>query len=202
MDSLLHLMKRNRGNRNFSDRSVSKVVLDKILEAGVSAPSGVVDSVHILVVDQIEKRQSIHRICFETERIWLSGQPASVRERIMKSPDFDPTLEYLLKAPVLLVVSTRPNDPESPHAVECAFIALGYMLVMANGLGLITAPYAPSIMDDSDEKQLNAIMKLPPGESIQALLPVGYPEKPVKPIARHTYRNVFFNEYGNNYFQT
>jgi nitroreductase len=202
LDSLLHLMRRNRGNRKFSDRPVRKPILDKILEAGNSAPSGVVEGVHIFVIDSDDKRNDIHRLCVETERVWLSGQPASVRKRITSSPEYDSDLEYILKAPLLLIVSTRPNDPECPYAVEVAFIAIGYMLVMANGMGLIAAPYAPSIMDDVDEKRLNSMLSLPPGECIQALLPIGYPESPSVDIHKGSVRNIFLNEFGTYYFSS
>lgn len=194
-------MKKNRGNRHFSDKPVEVDTIIKILEAGCAAPSGAVDGVHIFVVDREEKRHAIHRMCVETEKEWMALQPVSVRERIIQAPDYDPELAFLIKAPLLLVVSTRPRDPEFPYAVESAFITIGYMLVMAQGIGLIAAPFAPSILHETDVNRLNTILKLPPGESIQALLPVGYPEIPMDSDIKWSRRNIFLNEFGKNYFQ-
>lgn len=200
MNSLLDMMKRNRGNRNFTRQQVPQDILVKILEAGAAAPSGIMNGVLIFVVDAPEKREAIHSICVETEGKWIARQPASVRKRITEAPDFDPELEFLKKSPLLLVVSTRPRDPEVPYAVEAAFMAIGYMLVMAKGMGLTTAPFAPSILHDDDANRLNSILKLPAGESIQALLPMGYPVETGEVRASSVGRNIFHNEYGKNFF--
>jgi len=194
-------MKRNRGNRNFSERKIPDELLIKILEAGSAAPSGAIDGVHIFVVDEQKKRDSIHQICVETEKEWMGSQPLSVQKRIVSSPDHDPSLIFLRKAPLLLVVSTRPGDPEFPYAVESAFIAIGYMLVMANGLALIGMPFAPSILHETDVNRLNSILNLPNGETIQAFLPVGYPSVPSETVSKWTGRNIFHNEFGKKYFQ-
>ncbi|HPQ38955.1 MAG TPA: nitroreductase family protein [bacterium] len=199
MDSLLNMMKKNRGNRAFSDESVPPEIVHKILEAGSIAPSGAINGVHIYVVDDSEKRKAFHEICVETEEEWLLSQPPGVQHRITSAPDFDPTLRFLKRAPLLLVVSTRPRDPEIPYAVESAFMAIGYMLVLANGLGLICAPFAPSILHEKDVERLNSILKLPPGETIQALLPIGYPASPEETPPMRPGPNVFHNVYGNTY---
>lgn len=199
MDSLLHLMKRNRGVRKFSGRRVPEHVLLKILEAGSAAPCGAIDGVHIFIIDRDDKRESIHRICVDTEREWLASQPLSVRQRINASADFDPGLGFLRNAPLLLVVSTRPRDPEFPYAIESAFIAIGFMMVLANGFGLIAAPFAPSILHETDVNRLNSILKLPPGESIQAFLPLGYPAEAPSGAPVFTGRNIYLNEFGNKF---
>lgn len=201
MDSLLHLMKKNRGNRRFSDKPISKELVNKILEAGSAAPAGPVDGIHIFVIDKKEKRQDIHRICVDTEQKWMTMQPISVQERIVQGPDYDPNLSFLIDAPLLLAVSTRPRDPELPYAVESAFMAIGYMLVMTKGIGLIATPYAPSVFHHIEVNYLNEILKLPPGETVQALLPIGYPEAPQDTVRKWSGRNVFLNEYGVRFFQ-
>lgn len=193
-------MKRNRGVRDFSTRHVPDQVLLKILEAGSAAPCGAIDGVHIFIVDQDKKRDTIHRICVETEKNWMANQPLGVRNQITQSIDYDPGLAFLRSAPVLLVVSARTRDPEFPYAVESAFITIGFMMVMANGLGLVAAPFAPSILHESDANRLNSILNLPVGETIQALLPMGYPNDPAETTIEWKNRNIFHNEFGNKYF--
>jgi len=193
-------MKRNRGNRNYSHRPVPEDSLVKILEAGAAAPSGVVNGVHIYVVDDSEMRQEIHSICVQTEKEWIGDQPTIVQEQITSASDYDPGLEFLNKAPALLVVSTRPQDPEIPYAVEVAFMAIGYMIVMAKGLGLNASPFVPSVLHEKDADRLNSLFNMPVGESIQILLPVGYPASSVNAEKRTAIKNVFHNEYGKKYF--
>ena len=193
-------MKRNRGNRNFSDRKVPEQILLKIVEAGNIAPSGAIDGVHIFIVDETTKRDAFHRICVETEKEWMDSQPLSVRKKIVESPDYDSGLNFLRKAPLLLVVTARPRDPEFPYTIESAFITIGFMLVMANGLELIAAPFAPSILHESEVNRLNGILNLPPGETIQAFLPIGYPAVPPEHFPGRTGRNIFHNEFGKKYF--
>ena len=200
MNSLLDMMKKNRGNKKFTNEPVSRDILVKILEAGAAAPSVVINGVHIYVVDDPAKRVNIHDICVETEKLWVASQPVSVRERITSAPYFDPRLEFLEKAPLLLVVSTRPRDPEIPYAVEAAFMAIGYMLVMAKGLGLTTALFAPSILHEKDADRLNSILELPAGESIQAFLPMGYPCEESEPRVSNAGRNIFHNRFGDKFF--
>lgn len=200
MNSLLDMMKRNRGVRNYSDQPVSRTSLLKILEAGAAAPSGIVNGVHIYVVDAPDKRKQIHSICVETEREWLKTQPQSVQRGIKNAPGFDPELLFLRKAPLLLVVSTRPQDPEIPYAVEAAFMALGYMMVMIKGIGLIASPFAPSVLHEKDADRLNSILEMPDGEAIQALLPIGYPLKTESASRRPFGKNVFHNRYGEKFF--
>ncbi|MCD4654854.1 nitroreductase family protein [bacterium] len=194
------MMKNSRGKRNFSDKPVPHDVLLKILEAGGAAHSGIVNGVHIYVMDDPEKRRAIHEICVETEKEWILSQPASIQDRITSAQDYDPGLKFLKKAPLFLIISTRPLDPEIPYAVESAFMTIGYMLVMAKGMGLISAPFAPSILHNKDANRLNSILKLPGGESIQALLPIGYPTSTGKVLAEHPIQNIFHNVYGDKYF--
>jgi len=200
VDSLLDMMKKNLGKRDFSDTPVPRNLLLKILEAGGTAPSGVSNGAHIYIVDNPEKRRAIHEICVETEELWLKMQPSTIQQRITTARDYDPELTFLRKAPVLLVVSTRPQDPEIPYAVESAFITIGYMLVMAKGVDLISAPFVPSILHNKDAERLNSILKLPHGESIQALLPIGYPTSSADTSGKRPSRNIFHNVYGKKFF--
>ncbi|MBN1551919.1 nitroreductase family protein [bacterium] len=195
MESILNLMKCRRGVRQFADRAVPEKVLSKILEAAIYAPSGV-GGAHILVVDDQELRKKIRSICEIGERQWVDSQPLSVRERIVAQPNFSYSLEFLETAPALLIVSTRPRDPERPYAVECAFLAVGYMLVMIEGLGLGTITYTPSVTDEKQSKILEELLGLPEGEKIQVILPVGYPESKPKHDTGKAQYSVFHNRFG------
>ena len=103
----------------------------------MSAPSGM-GSCHVVVVRDSDIRQQLRIRCEAGEKRWFESQPISVRERLKSQPGYTQSTEFMETAPLLLVVTTRPMDPELPYAVECAFLSVGYMLVMIEGLGLGT----------------------------------------------------------------
>lgn len=198
MDTLLNLMKSHRGIRNFSSKPVPKKVLKKIVEAGSVAPAGAgIESRHIIVILDAAIRHAIRMTCERGEIKWVESLPPSARERILNTPGFDTSLDYLEKAPILIVITTRPRDPEFPYAVESAFLSLGYMLVMVEGLGLGTITYTPSLVEDSTVAELSSLLKLPMGEAVQVMLPIGYPERDplVKPVQKELL-NVYQDSFG------
>ncbi len=200
MESLLQLMKCRRSVRKFQDRPVPQDIMIKILEAASVAPSGAgVGGTHIIVIDDPDVRRKLRKICDTGEKEWVNSQPASVRERILKLPGYSFQHEYLESAPLLLVVTTRPRDPEVPYAVESAFLAVGYMLVMIEGLGLGTVTYTPSITQEKDSRILNQLLNLPEGEAVQVILPIGYPEKKPTPKLKSGFYNVYHNSFGEKF---
>jgi nitroreductase len=190
-------MKSRRSIREFSDRAISKRLLVKILEAASVAPTGAgVAGTHILVLEDPTIRRKLREICERGERDWVDSQPESVRERLSNLPGFSCTKEYIETAPVFLAVTTRPLDPEIPYAVESAFLAVGYMLVMIEGMGLGTVTYTPSFTRVDDEKLLDELLDLPEGETVQVFLPIGYPKIKRESKPEHGFYNVYHNQFG------
>lgn len=198
MNSILNLMKSRRGIRQFSTKPIPKEMLHKILEAAISAPSGPgISGTHILVIDDPFKKQALRHICEDGEKHWFESQPKSLQERLSAMSDFSFTLDYLEQAPHLIIVTTRPRDPEIPYAIESAFLAVGFMLVMIEGEELGTMTYTPSLVRDEDFNRLNALLGLPEGETVQAILPVGFPEKKPGPKPIKEFKNVYLNKFSN-----
>ncbi len=198
MDTLLNLMKSHRGVRNFSSKPVPRNILQKIIEAGSVAPAGAgIESRHIIVIEDAAIRHAVRTTCEAGEITWVESLPPSARKRILETPGFDTSLDYLEKAPILIVITTRPRDPEFPYAVESAFLSLGYMLVMVEGLGLGTITYTPSLIEDLADAELRRILGLPDGEAVQVMLPVGYPEQdPLMKPVRKELLNVYQDRFG------
>ncbi len=199
MNSILNLMKIRKGISDFSSQPVSNSILMKILEAGLSAPSGPSDSTHIIVVNHVELRRQLRLLCEESEKKWFDSLNPSIQKRMTTPRDYTFSLGFIENAPILLVVTTRPMDPEAPYAVESAFLAVGYMLVMLRGLGLESRPHTPSIMTDDDLVRLNGILKIPEGEKIQILLPIGYPIRDPQPMEFKGIYNVYLNFFGESF---
>jgi nitroreductase len=82
---------------------------------------------------------------------------------------------YLEDAPVLIVVFAR-NDV--PYSTESVWLAIGYMLLALEELGLATVTYTPS-----DTKLVENVIEVPDDYRLEAILPVGRPsdDEPKQP---------------------
>jgi nitroreductase len=82
---------------------------------------------------------------------------------------------YLEDAPVLLVVFDC-NDV--PYFTESVWLAIGYMLLALEELGLATVTYTPS-----DTKLVENAIEVPEGYRLEAILPIGRPggDEPKQP---------------------
>ncbi len=198
MDSLLNLMKSRATTRSFSEKPVPERILQLVVEAGMWAPSGAgIGGTKIIVVEDSPLKSKIRSICERMERDWVESQPVKVQEKIKSMPDFTQGMEYMEKAPLLLVVTTRPKDPEIPHAVESAFLAVGYMLVMIEGLGLGSLTYTPSLRDRDYRSGFADILQLPEGEEVQVILPLGFSGEPDTSKRKKELYNVYKDQYGS-----
>jgi len=74
---------------------------------------------------------------------------------------------YLENAPVLLVVFAR-NDIS--YSTESVWLAIGYMLLALEELGLTTVTYTPS-----DTRLVENVIEVPEGYRLEAILPIGRP---------------------------
>ena len=190
-------MKNRQTVRKFSETPISEEIIVKIVEASVSAPSGAgMEGTNITIVDDPDLKQQLRIVCEAFEREWVESQPEVVRERIREIAGFSFEKSYFEKAPVIFVVTTRPRDPEVPYAVESAYLAVGYMLVIIESLGLGCVTYTPSVVKPENYCKIADIIGLPEGEEIQVMLPVGYPETRPDPKPPRPYYNVFRNRYG------
>ena len=198
MDSILNLMKSRATTRYFSTRSVPEKILRMVVEAGMWAPSGAgIGGTKVVVLENKDLKSRIRQVCEQMERDWVESQPSSVQKKIKSMPDYTEGMEYMVRAPLLLMVTTRPKDPEIPHAIESAFLAVGYMLVMIEGLGLGSLTYTPSIKDEKYVKQFSEILHLPEGEEIQVILPLGYAENQDAIKRKKELYNVYKDQYGS-----
>lgn len=147
--------------RMFSDRPVEGELIEKILEAGINAPTAA-------------NRQ--------TYKIWLLKS----EEAIEKASQ---TTKYMFGAKVLIVIGskkdgawTRPSDDYSFADVD-AGIAATQMMLAAHDLGLGT-----TWVGYMDTVKLTELFPEMSGYNIIAFFPIGYPAEEAKPAPAHTQR--------------
>lgn len=136
--------------RNFKDEKVSKELLDKVLEAGILAPTA----------------------CnFQPERILVLEDPETI-EKLKEGT------RYTFNAKTLLIISHdkevswhRGNDGLDHGSIDSAIVAT-HMALAATALGLGTC-----FVCSMKEGVIWNILGLPKSYQIDIILPIGYPSE-------------------------
>jgi nitroreductase len=171
-------LRRRRTVRRFSSRAVDPQVIEQILAAAHSAPSGANKQPwHFVVVGDAHIKRQI-RIAAETE------EKQSYENRMPQQwlDDLAPFRtdwhkEFLEIAPWLIVVfavsydlDAEGNRRKNYYVQESVGIASGMLIAAAHRAGLVTLTHTPSPMNF-----LSKILERPSNERPYLLLPVGYP---------------------------
>lgn len=172
------VMSLRRTVRMFSDRPVAREVIESIIAAAGTAPSGANKQPwrFVAVQDAALKRQ-IREGAEEEEREFY-GRRANAEWLADLTPfGTDEHKPFLEIAPWLIVVFklVKDDDPRNPsdqvyYVNESVGIAVGLLLAAAHHAGLVTLTHTPSPM-----KFLGEILHRPAHERPYLLIPVGYP---------------------------
>jgi iodotyrosine deiodinase len=168
-----------RSIREFSDKPVSKEVIEKLLRTANTAPSGankqpwqfvVVTDPHlkreIRLAAEAEEKESYER---RMPQEWLDDLA------VLGTDWHKPFLEV---APVLIVVFSVSYTKEGErthknyYVKESVGIAAGFLLAAIHNAGLVSLTHTPSPMDF-----LQKILDRPENEKPFLLIPVGYPKE-------------------------
>ncbi len=172
------ILNQRRSVRFFSDRPVPREVIENLILAAGTAPSGankqpwrfvaVQDPVlkkEIREGAEAEEREFYFR---RANRAWLADL------RAIGTDEHKPFLEI---APWLIVVFKlmKDDDPNNPsdqvyYVNESVGIAVGMLLAAAHFVGLVALTHTPSPM-----KFLGPILNRPKYERPYLLIPIGYP---------------------------
>lgn len=180
--SFYQLCNRRRSIREFSDRPVSREVLELIIRTAGTAPSGankqpwrfvvVTDAAlkhEIRLAAEVVERQSYEQ---RMPQEWLD-------DLAVLGTDWHK--EFLEIAPALIVIFsisyTKDGEQirKNYYVKESAGIAAGFLLAAIHNAGLVALTYTPSPMDF-----LQRILNRPENEKPFLLIPVGYPKEGVK----------------------
>ncbi len=168
------VMRRRRTVRMFSHRPVSRTVIEWIVRAAGSAPSGANKQPwRFVCVQDAAVKQRIRAGAEAEEREFYSRRASAEWLRDLAPLGTDEHKEFLEIAPWLIVVFKLMHADDSSlvyYTNESVGIAVGLLLAAAHHAGLSTLTHTPSPM-----KFLGATLGRPAHERPFLLIPVGYP---------------------------
>lgn len=170
-------MRSRRSVRMFSEEDIPDEVIDYIIRAAGTSPSGANKQPwHFCVVRDPGVKKKIREGAEMEEKQNYSERFSDEMLGDIEHLGTNPVKEFLETAPVLIVVfkeSYRVIDGykrKNYYVNESAGLASGLLLAAIHNAGLVTVTHTPSPM-----KFLNQILDRPQNEVPILLMPVGYP---------------------------
>lgn len=174
-------MNKRRTVREFSDRPVHKSVIENILKAAATAPSGANQQPWTFCAISNPKIKSEIRKAAEEEE--FENYHGRMSERWVKELEkfgTDHIKPFLEIAPWLIVVFKQTygleNGKKQQHYYvnESVGLATGMLISAIHHAGLVALTHTPSPLSF-----LSKILKRPENEKPFLLIPIGYPKKDV-----------------------
>ncbi|HNO79476.1 MAG TPA: nitroreductase family protein [Phycisphaerae bacterium] len=175
--ALLAKMKTRRSCREFSDKPVSRELIESLIAVAHSAPSGANRQPwHFVAVDDPAIKKEIRIAAEKEERESYTNRMPPAWLAALEPLGTDEHKPFLEIAPWLVVIfqenwimvdgQKQPNY----YPVESVGLAAGMFLTACHLTGLATLTHTPSPM-----KFLREILNRPESEKPFLLIPVGYP---------------------------
>ncbi len=194
MTDLFDAIQSQRACRAFAPTAVADETIGRLLDAAVHAPSAENRQPwEFVVVRSPETRSAIAALM---ARLWDQGGRAHAESRIGAAMLLEVEVAMtsgFATAPVLVVVGADVKRG-SPRAAESSiYPAVQNLLLAAGALGLGTALTTIAL---AAAAELGAMVGLPDHVRPMAVVPVGYPARPMgpprrEPFATHTHRDRF-----------
>jgi iodotyrosine deiodinase len=177
-ENFLHTMQQRRSVRAFSDRPVGRDVIDRVIAAAATAPSGANKQPwRFIAVDCPALKKTIREAVESTEAQFYQRRASTRWLKDLEPLETDAHKPYLETAPWLIIIckvmrDDRPDATSSQvyYASESVGIAAGFLLAACQHAGLATLTHTPSPMGFLAE-----ILGRPKYERPFLLVPVGYP---------------------------
>ncbi|MGB3565033.1 MAG: nitroreductase family protein [Thermoanaerobaculia bacterium] len=171
-------MRRRRSVRHFSDRPVSRAVIEDCLRAANSAPSGANRQPwHFVVVADAETKSRIRSAAEKEEREFYERRAPEEWLEALRPLGTDEHKPFLETAPYLIAIFAQLHGVDADgqqfkhyYVNESVGIATGMLITALHLAGLATLTHTPSPM-----RFLNEILDRPGHERPYLLLVVGYP---------------------------
>ena len=168
-----------RSVRDFSNRSIPRDIIENVIRAAGSAPSGANQQPwHFVAVSNAEVKREI-RIAAEAEEreFYLNHRAGDEWLGALAHLGTDEHKPFLETAPWLIIVfGQRYGIDENGERIkhyytpESVGIAMGLLITAVHHAGLVSLTHTPAPM-----KFLNEILKRPDHEAPYLILVVGYP---------------------------
>ena len=169
---------KRRSVRDFSDKEIPREVIESILKAAGSAPSGANKQPWTFcVISNTELKSEIRKLAEIEEYENYHGRMSDSWKEDLEHLGTDHIKEFLEIAPYLIVVFKKnydldedENKSKNYYVNESVGIACGFLITAIHQAGLVTLTHTPSPM-----KFLQTALGRPKNEKAFLLLPVGYP---------------------------
>lgn len=194
-EQVFDVIRRQRAHREFSDRPVDDDAIAHVLEAATYAPSAENRQPWVfIVVRDAATRGQIHDL---TLRAWeggaREGSVSRLDPKLLADVDHGIAGGGYRTAPVLVVVAADAERAYPSTFGSSIFPATQNLLLAATALGLGSAL---TTITTAFADELRELLALPAHVAPQAVVPVGYPGRPLglsrrEPFADHTHRERF-----------
>jgi iodotyrosine deiodinase len=177
-ENILLALNKRRSLRFFSEKSFPAEVIENLVMAASTAPSGANKQPWTFCVVSSPKLKKLIRIAAEEEeRISYESRMSDEWKEDLKPFATDWQKPFLEIAPYLIIVFKRAYEFEiggkkhqNYYVNESVGLACGFLLTAIHKLGLVALTHTPSPMDF-----LTKILNRPSNERPFLLIPVGYP---------------------------
>ena len=168
------IVKQRRTVRQFSDRTVDRSVIEKILLAAGTAPSGAHKQPwRFIAISNRELKHQIRAAAEEVEREFYEDRASERWLKDLEPFETSPDKSYMDTVPWLVVVMalrTTDDGGQVYYLNESVGIATGMLLTAAHHAGLATLTHTPSPMNF-----LRDVLGRPEHERPYMVIPLGYP---------------------------
>lgn len=179
-EEFYHWLDRRRSVRHFSDKDVPVEVIEQIIRAAGTAPSGAHKQPwKFCAVSNIQLKAKIRKAAEEEEKENYSGRMSERWLKDLAPLGTDENKEFLETAPWLIVVfkevyevGENGEKNNNYYVNESVGIACGMLISAIHHAGLVTLTHTPSPMNF-----LAKLLERPGNERAFLLLPVGYASK-------------------------
>ncbi|MCH2223542.1 MAG: nitroreductase family protein [Crocinitomicaceae bacterium] len=167
-----------RSVRDFSDRPVSKEVMENLLMTGSTAPSGAHKQPWTFcLISNNELKSRLRALAEEEEKKSYGGRMSDEWIEDLAPLGTDWEKEFIDIAPWIVVVMKRPYELNSDgtkrqnyYVSESVGLASGFLLMAIHNAGLVALTHTPSPMNF-----IAKALERPENERPFLLIPVGHP---------------------------
>tara|TARA_R110002072_G_scaffold4167_2_gene29282 strand:- start:1658 stop:2311 length:654 start_codon:yes stop_codon:yes gene_type:complete len=168
------LIQKRRTVRSFSDKPIPREVIEQILLAAGSAPSGAHKQPwRFIAISNPEIKHQIRVAVEEVEREFYNDRASNRWLEDLQPFETNPDKSYIDTVPWLIIVMALRTTDEGGQVYylnESVGIATGMLLTAAHAAGLSTLTHTPSPM-----KFLRDLLDRPEHERPYMMIPIGYP---------------------------
>jgi iodotyrosine deiodinase len=172
------MMQRRRTFRDFSDRPISREVIECCIRAAGTAPSGAnLQPWHFVAISDPTVKREIRIAAEKEEKEFYAHRAPKAWLDALAPLGTDSNKPFLEIAPWLIAVFAQPfrilaDGTRSPtyYAIESVGIATGILVTAVHSCGLVSLTHTPSPMGF-----LNRILERPSYEKPFVLLVIGHP---------------------------